>query len=82
MTAASRWIVTESGDLLNLDRIREVVLQSEDDEYQVVAFDGEPFHPENMWELFSTASRDEAMQFMAKLSAYVSARQINLTLES
>lgn len=80
--SANRWIVTESGDLLNLDRVREVTMQCEEDEYEIVAYDSEPFHPENMWVLFSTASQDEARAFMDKLCGYLSARQINLPQES
>jgi hypothetical protein len=78
---SNRWITTESGDLLNLERVREVLMDSDEEEYSVVAYDSDPLHQENMWILFTTNSREEAMQYMAKLAGYLQAREINLTLE-
>jgi hypothetical protein len=79
---SNRWITTESGDLLNLDRVREVLMDCDfDGEYSITAYDSDPLHQENMWVLYSTTSQDEARAFMAKLEGYLSARSINLTLE-
>ena len=78
------WIVLEDGNLLNLARVREIVLEAGDaeEEHKVVAYDSDPLHAENLWVLYSDVSSEACERCMKVICKKLEARSVEEALQN
>lgn len=81
--STARWLITQDKQLLNLDHVREVMIEQADaepdSEHKVVAYGFDSIRPENLWVLYESSAIADCEDYVNRLAEYLDAVNLDNT---